>query len=187
MSLHSFDATLRGPIPTTTVLRTLLDLAAVEKALIVEEAVDYALRKKMVTLDGLKQRLEEVAAKGRPGVRLMRRILNERGAESALLASRFERLMFRLLGQAGLPRPVPQYEIWSNGRFVARPDFSYPDKRVAIEADGYGPHAGKRAFQKDRTRISEMAACGWRVLPFTWDDLTLRGPYVVATIRRACV
>lgn len=184
-SLKAPEKTLRGPIPTTPVVRTLLDLGAVEKPVIVEEAVDYALRKRMVTLDRLKERLEEVACKGRPGISLMRRILNERGAESALLASRFERLMYRLLDGGGLPRPVPQYEIWSNGRFIARPDFAYPDRKVAIEADGYEYHSGRSAFQKDRTRISEMAACRWRAPPFTWEDLMLRGPYVVATIKRA--
>lgn len=139
----------------------------------------------MITLDGLRRRFEEYAAKGRKGTALMRHVLDDRSEESALLASRFERLLYRLLDKAGLPRPVPQFEVWCWGRFIARPDFSYPDEKIAIEADGYAYHSGKRAFQRDRTRISQMTACEWRVLPFTWDDLERRSSYVIETIKRA--
>jgi hypothetical protein len=46
-----------------------------------------------------------------------------------------ETLLARALRQNGLPAPVPQFEIFDQGRFVARVDFAYPDERIVIEYD----------------------------------------------------
>ena len=69
--------------------------------------------------------------------------------------------------------------------FAARIDFAYPDHALAIEADGYRWHQGRAAWERDRTRTSELASRGWRVLQVTWLQLKHRPDEVIARIERA--
>lgn len=64
---------------------------------------------------------------------------------------------------SGLPEPIPQYEIWCDGVFVARVDFAWPDSRVALEYEG-AYHAGVDQMVKDRRRLNRIAEAGWQVL-----------------------
>lgn len=49
------------------------------------------------------------------------------------------------------------------GRVVARVDFAWPDKKVALEYDGLW-HAEPGQFAKDRDRLNELRAAGWTVV-----------------------
>lgn len=70
---------------------------------------------------------------------------------------------------AGLP-PVPQYEIFHEGRLAGRVDLAYPRAKLAIEYDG-GWHAEAGQFARDRARLNRLTAAGWRVLHLTAADL----------------
>lgn len=69
------------------------------------------------------------------------------------------------------------------GRF--RIDFAYPELLIAIEVDGYGPHASRAAFQRDRSRQNDLVALGWTVLRFTWADVVKRPDHVARVLRQA--
>ena len=56
---------------------------------------------------------------------------------------------------------------------------------VAIEVDGLAVHSGAEAFQKDRKRQNYLILSGWRVLRFTWRDLTEDPERVLTEIREA--
>lgn len=71
---------------------------------------------------------------------------------------------------AGLPPPVPQFEVRSGGRFVARVDLAYPEHRLAIEYDGRW-HAETGQFGRDRRRLNALVSAGWRVVHVTAQDL----------------
>lgn len=71
---------------------------------------------------------------------------------------------------AGLPSAVPQYEVRLAGRFVARVDLAYPDRRLAIEYDGTW-HSESGQFARDRQRLNRLGAAGWRVVHVTAHDL----------------
>ena len=58
-----------------------------------------------------------------------------------------------------------------DGRFVARVDLAYADKRIAIEYDSFEHHTGKVALVRDSTRRNALAAAGWTVLSATAADL----------------
>ena len=70
---------------------------------------------------------------------------------------------------AGLPRPVAQVEIYdSQGNFIARPDFVYPDHKLAIEYNGSNHRDNWAA---DIRRQNLLLAEGWELLRFTAADL----------------
>lgn len=62
-------------------------------------------------------------------------------------------------------------------------DAAYPEGMLALEADGYRWHAGRRAWLRDLRRRNRMAALGWRVLHVTHSDLRDRPGEVVAEVR----
>jgi hypothetical protein len=68
-----------------------------------------------------------------------------------------------LIGRSGLPRPVAQYHVMVNGRPVARVDFAWPDKKIALEYDGLW-HADEKQFAKDRRRLNRLREAGWTVV-----------------------
>ena len=64
-------------------------------------------------------------------------------------------------------------------------DFAYPDVRLAIEVDGFGVHGTPRAMAKDFVRQNGLVPYGWRVLRFTWRQVTQEPEMVAAAIRAA--
>ena len=183
--LAPVDVTVIEAIPVTTVARTLIDLASVATIEAVEEALDDALRRGLVSLPRLRWRLDALARPGRPGITAMRKLLDGRDPAAAVPDSVFERRLLRVLREAGLPEPVLQHEVRISGRVVAILDFAYPDARLAIEADGYRWHSGRRHWDHDRARRNELTLLGWRVIHVTWTELTRRPSVIVDAIRRA--
>ncbi len=93
--------------------------------------------------------------------------------------------MARLLARQDLPAAVPEYEVWQDGRFIARVDFAYPDQRLAIEVDGFAAHSTVDAFRRDRSRQNALVTAGWTVLRFTWTEVDRCSPGVGSAIRQA--
>jgi G:T-mismatch repair DNA endonuclease (very short patch repair protein) len=88
-----------------------------------------------------------------------------------------------LVGRSDLPVPVAQYRVFDERGFVARVDFAWPDRRVAVEYDGLW-HAEAGQFARDRQRLNRLQEAGWRVVFVTAADL--RDPdRLVARIRAA--
>jgi very-short-patch-repair endonuclease len=171
-------------IPVTTPARTLIDVASVASAEVVEEALDDALRRGIVSITRLRKSLETVGGGGRPGVASMRRLLDARTGP-IVPQSVLETRLLRVVREAELPQPVLQHEIWARGHLVAIVDFAYPAERLAIEADGYRWHSGRQRWHRDRLRRNELTLLGWRVIHVTWDDLCNRPAAVVASIEHA--
>jgi very-short-patch-repair endonuclease len=81
-----------------------------------------------------------------------------------------------------VPRPVRQHPV---GGTPYRLDYAWPDRLLAVEVDGYGPHSSREAFQSDRARQNALVLAGWTVLRFTWADVRDRPAAVAAVLRRA--
>lgn len=76
-----------------------------------------------------------------------------------------------LLHRSELPRPTAQFRVVDGrGRFVARVDFAWPERRVALEYDGRW-HGDPAQFAKDRARLNRLAEAGWRVFFVTAADM----------------
>ncbi len=166
----------------TSPARTLIDLAAVLEAEVLETALESALRRGLTTPGSIERRLMSLGGRGRRGTGQLRALIDDRG-KGAALEFELEVRIWRLLRSAGL-RPVRQYSVRYDGR-TYRLDFAWPALRVAVEADGFDAHGGRGAFERDHARLAVLCAHGWRVVPVTWEQVTKRRAWVLDTIVRA--
>lgn len=75
--------------------------------------------------------------------------------------SRIELAWIDVHKASGLPPMVEEFKPLPMRRF--RLDFSYPDKKVAVECDG-SVHRIKARFKADQERKNLLTLAGWRVL-----------------------
>jgi very-short-patch-repair endonuclease len=66
---------------------------------------------------------------------------------------------------------------------LIEPDFLWADQRLVVETDGWETHGTRRQFERDRRRDQRLQAAGWRVVRFTWWQVTDEPAGVVATLR----
>jgi very-short-patch-repair endonuclease len=170
-------------IPTTSICRTLIDLAAVAHYKRVEDAVDDAIRRKITSLGELKSNLAVCEYQRRNGTRAFRRVLETTDPRIVHTHSNFESRLLRVLRKARLPKPVPQFVIKHEGEFIAQVDFAYPGAKLAIEAESYRWHSGTRTFNRDIDRYNRLEALGWRVIRVTWHQLMHEPNKVIALVR----
>lgn len=159
--------TVRG-LRTTEVERTVVDLAALLTLRHLEFVVDDLLAGGRCNVAGLHLVLESVARRGKPGVRSMREVLDNRSAADEN-RSHLERAGAALLIDGGFTGYRNEYPIpWAPHR---RFDIAFPADRLAIEWDSVRWHTKVRSFQSDRERDRRAIEHGWRVLRFTWNDV----------------
>lgn len=93
-------------------------------------------------------------------------------------------MIFELIDDAGLPLPELQYEIRDkHGKFIARPDFVYPDQRLIIEGHSKLWHSGLYANESDRAREARLLQEAYRVVYVGWTDAISNRDRTVNLIR----
>lgn len=91
-----------------------------------------------------------------------------------------------LLVHAGLPCPVVnRAAIDDQGRFLALPDMSYPERRIAIEYDGDVHRTDPATWRRDVERRQRLEAAGWIIITATADDVLRHPERFVARVRAA--
>ncbi|MBI2167958.1 MAG: DUF559 domain-containing protein [Actinobacteria bacterium] len=174
--------TSRFGIPLTNPMRTIVDLGLAVPRWTVQRAMDDALGRKLVSVEGLVQIWRDVARPGRNGSGVLRSLLEERLPFPS--ATRLEKAMLRLHRDHGLPEPLCEHDVFDDrGRFVGRVDFVHLEPRVVIEVDGYATHSSPEAFVTDRQRDRKLRALGWTVLRFTWLEVMYAPREVADEIR----
>ena len=170
-------------IRVTTVARTLVDLGAVASPRTVEAALDRAAGRRLVNYRDVRDAMVAVARKGRVGVGTIRRLIEGRVGTSRP-AGVLEARMNSLLHNESLPPAVPEYIVRDrHGGFVAVVDFAYPDRRLAIEVDGFEFHSSPDAFDHGHARDRLLVAEQWAVLHFGWTDVERGADRVAREIR----
>ena len=175
-------ATIDG-IPVTSAQRTLVDIAGICGSDLVEEAFDDVVTRRLVSLSKLRAMLR-AQHRGRPGIALLRSLVEMRADRSSVADSRLETKMFRLFRRARLPGARYHYAIRNAGTVIAEVDVAFPDAKIAIEADSRKYHDNPRAWRKDLARRNELTALGWHVIHVTWDDVTKHPHETIERIRR---
>jgi hypothetical protein len=179
--LADSDITMVAGIRVTTVRRTLLDLLRWSDRLTAIWACEDAVRKNLVTLAELRSVVEEIGLEPFACPIRRRVALVDPRSESPL-----ETVIRLVLVDGGLPLPDLQHVVTDiHGTVLARLDFAYVQRRIAIEADGRAVHDEVRALYRDRQRSNNVELAGWHVLRFTWYDATARPSYVVQTVADA--
>jgi very-short-patch-repair endonuclease len=155
--LAPVDRDLVDDVPLTTALRTAWDVAALEPLPTAVAALDAMARAGSVSPRSLLAMAD--GGSGRWGVTRVRRAvaLVDPRAESAP-----ESRVRVALALAGL-EPVPQYEVRSHGRFVARVDLAWPEAKLALEYEG-AHHFEDAQIVRDDERLERLKAAGWRVI-----------------------
>jgi hypothetical protein len=141
---------------------------------------DAAIRGLVAPLD-LVCTLERLGRPGRRGTHGLRAVVRAL-APPADLESRLEHDLLRLIRESGAPPPVAQLEAVVAGGRRVRFDFAWPDRRLAVEADGRRWHATSADFERDVARHNAVTAAGWRLYRFGWADVHQRRDRTTTTL-----
>ncbi|MGU3293349.1 hypothetical protein [Williamsia sp. M5A3_1d] len=191
VSLHrnvsAADLTIIDGAWSTTVARTVVDLARSESLRTATITGDAALHRRLCTVDELTAVLERMgAADGCGRARTVLAGLDSR-AESPLES--WSRLV---IGESALPTPVLQHEICDRGRLVARVDFWWEEFGLVGECDGMGKYFGeystkslREVLDEEKFRAQELVDLGHIVVRWSWNEVQHRPQAVIARIERA--
>jgi len=177
-ALGSGEIVLRRGLPTTSALRTVVDLGGRDPLTEGVVAADLFLHAGLVTIAELRTHVAEHP--GVKGIARVRRVveLAQPKAESAM-----ETRLRMLLVLAGLPPPEAQVSIHDDqGRFLGRPDLLYRLHGLAIEYDG-GNHRDR--LVDDNRRQNGLIGAGLRLLRFTAADVYGNPDLVAMQVRHA--
>jgi very-short-patch-repair endonuclease len=169
------DHTERLGLPITTPERTILDLAERLSDWDLQTLIADALVRKLVTVDSLKAIVNR-AGRRHGAAKLARALTDSPG----LTRSQYERLLVRICRAAKLPQPIMNVRL--HGYEV---DAYFREHGVIVEVNPFSTHGHKRAHDKDTTKIADLTAKGYIVLPFTDTQLTKQPLYVVARLQEA--
>lgn len=183
--LHLAPPAERMAIPCTGVLRTLVDLGAVQPIERVQQAVDDAIRRKLCSWDDLVHTMAMHSRQGRHGVGALRSILDSHFGTD-IPDSQFNRLVERLLVANGLRPPSIEHVVRdAAGQEIARIDLGYEPELVGIELDSRRYHLNSNAFERDRARQNRLELAGWMILRYTWQQYTRTPQQLVTDVARA--
>jgi predicted transcriptional regulator of viral defense system len=182
------DTRVKDLIPVTDPTRTVIDCCSVLSEKGAQAVMDDAFAAKLTSVERLQRRIAALSAKGRNGIGVAKKLLDQRVREREMPESRLTRHVLRIIQQSTLPNPVSLPAIMlSNGRTL-HPDLGYLEFRIAIEADSRRHHAEEdEGWTIDRWRDNHLQPDGWLVLRFTWKDVVTRPEYIVQRTRAALV
>jgi very-short-patch-repair endonuclease/predicted transcriptional regulator of viral defense system len=166
-TLTAADTTTHRAIPITTPVRTVIDLAATLKGRPLEAALDRAEHLRLIDFAELHHR---------PIPPSLQAVLSLYTA-STPTRSELEERFLQLCDDHGIRRPETNAQI--DGYEV---DFVWRDKQLIVEVDGYAYHRSPTAFETDRERDINVTRAGWRVLRFTWHQITRRPTWVARAL-----
>jgi putative AbiEi antitoxin of type IV toxin-antitoxin system/uncharacterized protein DUF559 len=177
-TLRPEDLAVRERIPCTSVARTLVDLGDVVGRREVERAVEQAEVLRSFDLRAIEDALGRAGP--RRGAGVLRAVIGEWAGNTAT-ASELEERFLTLCSNAALPQPeVNAWLTLDDGAIKA--DFLWRAARLVAETDGRAAHATTHAFERDRLRDQRLALADYRVLRFTWRQVTRQPKLVAATV-----
>lgn len=170
-----------GGVACTDGAQTLIDLASILDDCAWEQALESALRKRLLAVRDLEAILPALRRSRTAGIGRIRRVLALRPPGAPPTESLLETLMVQLVRRVdAVPEPVRQLTVLDrHGNFVARVDLAWPDLGLFVELDGQH-HKGQPLYDA-RRETAIVAATGWLCARFTWTEVT-RHP--TATARR---
>lgn len=177
-SLPAEHLTRHHGIAVTTPARTLVDLAAVVDQASLRRAVDRAETLRLFDLRAVQAVLD--LDPRRAGSRALVEILGL-GTSAALTRSELEDRFLELCAAERIERPIVNARV---GPYEV--DFLWPRHRLVVETDGHRHHGTRDAFERDRARDARLVVAGYRVLRFTFRQVT-REPAFVASVLRSVI
>jgi very-short-patch-repair endonuclease len=178
-ALEDEDVTEIDGIPVTTASRTLVDLAGMVAEDHLARALREADRLQILDVRGIERVLARTAHRTGKGHQRMREAL----ARYATIAhadtrSTLEDDFLRLVHRADLPPPQTNVPLCG-----LKVDALWANERVVVELDGLAYHLNRHSFQEDRERDRKLTLAGYRVLRYTWKDLTRDARRTISELR----
>ena len=181
--VEAADIVVVDGLPVTSVARTLCDLGAVVHQDLVEQALDWALRR------GFDERwirdvLDRVDRPGPSGTATLRRVLDDPRRAGRIPQTWFERLVKRVLAAPDLPQLELQHEVRDpqTGTLVAVLDGCFVPLRIGIEAHSAEWHDRPGRVWRDMERDNRLKALGYDIVYVTY-GLARRPAQVLETVR----
>lgn len=162
--LPGAPASIRHGIPTTNPLRSLVDLAGTNDTATLDGAIDVALAKRLVSIDGLLAEAGRLKRPGRRGPAYLIARLEHRGFVGAPAPSVLESLTLRLLADAGINVVSCEKKV-EGDRY--RLDMELEDG-LYLEVDGYAYHSSPEQKRYDDTRRNRLRHLGVDFLVYDW-------------------
>jgi hypothetical protein len=182
--LPLIDRAIVHGVAATTATRTIVDLAGWDSADRVTTALDSALRDGTTSEEFLHRRITALRTRGRVGFGQLIAVIEgseaSRGGHSWL-----ERRFLELIAATGLPRPETQVCLSRTGQRVIRVDCLFRQPRVVVELLGYRWHRSKEQMQRDAERMNRLQLDGWKVIQFTYDQVSLQPESIPSVIAGA--
>jgi very-short-patch-repair endonuclease len=176
--LPEHHVTVLDGLRVTTLPRTLFDLAGVRGARFerTKRAVENAVSNNPAVLPRLRRMLDELAARGRPGISDMREILDRWPRDHVPPASGLEARAIALLEEAGLFADR-QVDLGGDS-WIGRVDLRIKGAPVVVEVDSAVHHTAPSDRARDRRRDEQLAELGLTVVRVTEEDVFIR-PWLV--------
>jgi very-short-patch-repair endonuclease len=148
--------------------------------------VDTAWAMRLVSGATLHAMLDDLAQRGRPGIRVMRQVLADRGLDYVPPASSLESRVAQILRDAALPVFQRQVNLGDAHGWIGRVDFRAVDRPVVLEVQSERFHASLIDHQLDAERLSRLRAAGFAVVEITETEVWHRPERLVRKVREAC-
>ena len=179
-TLRPQDVEIVDGIPTTTLARTLLDLADHVSKRSLERVIDRAEILRILDMRPIDDVLRR--ATGRRGAATLRAVPSMMQLQSTTTKSDLEELFLAICRDIGHPPDAVNVWIPYPDGGGAEADFLWHTERLIVEVDGRDVHSTRHAFEHDRRRDQRLALLGWRVVRFTWRQVEHEPAAVGATL-----
>jgi hypothetical protein len=177
--LNRTDFTVVDGIRTTTVARTLLDLAGAVSGRQLGRAIDRAERQDLFDLSDVEQVLSR--AGGRSGASALCQALERWRPRNT--RSELEDRWLDLVQEAGAPEPQTNVLVQGE-RYVHEVDAFWPDHRLVVELDSFAHHRTRRDHERDAATSADLELAGHHVVHLSWDDVVVRREETCRRLRR---
>ena len=174
------DVEIIDGIRTTTLARTLLDLAEVISKRQLERAVEEAIVLRELDMNTIDDVLAR--ATGRRGAATLRAVLGDIRPGSTNTRNDLEEAFLHICRAAGTPPDAVNAWIPYPEGGGAEADFVWRDHNLVVEVDGRAAHLTPQAFEHDRARDQRLATLGWRVVRFSFRQVEAEPAGVATTL-----
>jgi very-short-patch-repair endonuclease len=147
-------------------------------------ALDNAWRMRLVSGRSLTCFLADHAARGRNGIALLRRLVDERGPDYRPPESGLESRVVQILREGGL-RFRRQVDLGDEDQWIGRCDFVAESAPVVLEVQSELYHSALLDVARDEARRARLEAAGFTVVEVTDVEVWTRPTVVVSRVRKA--
>ena len=172
----------RRRIPVLKPQLTMLELARVLDREQLADALERGLD--LFTMAAMWATLDRYGRSGRNGTARLRDVVANRALEDKPSDATVEERCAQLLRAHHVAGWTFHYVVRDErGRFIAEPDFAFPERRLGIEIDGASKFRQRGYLERFAERRHLVRSLGWDLEHFTWSHVVRRPTYFITTLR----